>query len=191
MIGQLPESLTVNGEDYPIRSDYRDVLAVIEAQADDELTDMEKMVVTIYMLYADFGCASDVLESDIDMEEAYLQAVWFMNCGQGDVDEPQGKPTYDWNKDEQMIFSSVNKVAGKEIRAEAYLHYWTFMGYFNEIQDDLFVTVVSIRDKRNKGKKLDKWEKEFIQNNPKLFDIQTDSMAKKLTEQLRARQKQK
>ena len=63
------------------------------------------------------------------------------------------------------------------------------MGYFNEIQDDLFVTVVSIRDKRNKGKKLDKWEKEFIQNNPKLFDIQTDSMAKKLTEQLRARQK--
>ena len=46
MIGQLPESLTVNGKDYPIRSDYRDVLAVIEAQADDELTDMEKMVVT-------------------------------------------------------------------------------------------------------------------------------------------------
>lgn len=65
MIGQLPESLTVNGKDYPIRSDYRDVLAVIEAQADDELTDIEKMVVTIYMLYADFGCASDVLESDI------------------------------------------------------------------------------------------------------------------------------
>lgn len=189
MIGQLPESLTVNGKDYPIRSDYRDVLAVIEAQADDELTDTERMVVTIYMLYADFGCASDVLNSDIDLEEAYMQAVWFMNCGQDDVDDPQGKPTYDWNKDEQMIFSSVNKVAGKEIRAEAYLHYWTFMGYFNEIQDDLFVTVVSIRDKRNKGKKLDKWEKEFIQNNPKLFDIQTDSMAKKLTEQLRARQK--
>jgi len=58
MIGQLPESLTVNGKDYPIRSDYRDVLAVIEAQADEELTDIEKMVVDVKAMRTMPTCSS-------------------------------------------------------------------------------------------------------------------------------------
>ncbi len=31
MIGGLPETLTVGGREYPIRTDYRDVLQVLEA----------------------------------------------------------------------------------------------------------------------------------------------------------------
>ena len=47
MIGALPEELTLGGEDYPIRTDYRNVLQVFEAFQDPELTQEEKWIVVI------------------------------------------------------------------------------------------------------------------------------------------------
>ena len=47
MIGALPETLTVGGEEYPIRTDYRNVLQVFEAFQDPELTQEEKWIVVI------------------------------------------------------------------------------------------------------------------------------------------------
>ena len=56
MIGALPEALTVGGEDYTIRTDYRNVLQVFEAFQDPELTQEEKWIVAIYLLFEDFVC---------------------------------------------------------------------------------------------------------------------------------------
>ena len=39
------------------------------------------------------------------------------------------------------------------------------------IGEGVFNTIVSIREKRRKGKKLEKWEKEFYQNNKTLVDL--------------------
>ena len=40
-----------------------------------------------------------------------------------------------------------------------------------EIQDGLASQVWAIRQKRAKGKKLEKWEKEFERNNPELVKL--------------------
>ena len=40
-----------------------------------------------------------------------------------------------------------------------------------EIGECTFSTVVSIRSKRAKGKKLDKWEEEFYRENRKMIDL--------------------
>lgn len=53
------------------------------------------------------------------------------------------------------------------------MHWWTFLGYFGEIEEGLFSTVVNIRNKRANGKKLDKWEIEFYNKNKALINIQT------------------
>ena len=45
------------------------------------------------------------------------------------------------------------------------MHWWTFIGYFDEIGEGTFSQVLSIRQKRAKGKKLEKWEQEFLKNN--------------------------
>lgn len=160
----LPTSLEVNGTEYPIRSDYRPCLEIFEAMADQELSTEEKWLVALQILYED-----DIPPEHY--EEAIMQALWFLNGG----DEPQGtsheKPIYDWEQDEQMIFSAVNKVAGKEIRIEPYIHYWTFKGYFNEIGEGLFTSVVNIRRKNRKKKRLDKAEQEFYRNNKALIDL--------------------
>ena len=69
------------------------------------------------------------------------------------------------------FFPAVNAVAGRETRAEKYMHWWTFLGYFMEIREGVFATVVRIRTKKLEGKTLDKWEKEFYQKNKKICDL--------------------
>ena len=66
---------------------------------------------------------------------------------------------------------AVNKVAGKELRAEKYMHWWTFLGYFMEVEDGLFSQVLSIRQKKARHKKLEKWEKEFEKENLDLVKL--------------------
>jgi hypothetical protein len=170
MIGALPEVLTVGGEDYPIRADYRNILQVFEAFQDPDLQPEEKWIVAIYLLIEDFSCADDVLQAAQDgfsLEDAINQISWFISVGHPERQVLE-LPTYNWKQDEQMIFSAVNKVAGRETRELEYLHWWTFLGYFNEVGEGLFRDIVRIRYKLNKGKKLDKDEKEFFSHNKEL-----------------------
>lgn len=170
MIGALPEVLTVGGEDYRIRADYRNILQVFEAFQDPELEPEEKWIVAIYLLFDGFSCGDDVLQAaqnGFHLEEAMKQIEWFISAGQPEK-EILGLPTYNWKQDEQIIFSAVNKVAGKETRELEYLHWWTFLGYFNEVGEGTFSFIVGIRNKLNKGKKLEKHEKEFLSHNKEL-----------------------
>lgn len=170
MIGALPEVLTVGGEDYPIRTDYRNILQVFEAFQDPDLQPEEKWIVAIYLLFEDFSCDDDVLQAaqnGFDLEEAMKQISWFISAGQPEKQVLE-QPTYNWTQDEQMIFSAVNKVAGRETRELEYLHWWTFLGYFNEVGEGTFSFIVGIRNKMNKGKKLEKHEKEFLSHNKEL-----------------------
>lgn len=179
MIGRLPTTLNINGTNRAIRSDFRVALLIFQAFNDPELSEQEKAWVMLDCLYED-------LESipPEDYQEAYDQAVWFLDGGiqEDETKYRASKKVLDWEQDEQMIFSSVNKVAGKEIRAVDYLHWWTFLGYFNEIGEGLLSTVISIRQKKNKGKKLEKYEQEFYRENKTLIDIKTRLTAEEQAE---------
>ena len=168
MIGRLPTTLKINGVDRAIRSDFRVALLIFQAYNDPELSDLEKTWVMLDCLYENL---EDIPSEDI--EEACKQAVWFLDGGMvhEDSNYKKSKKVIDWEQDEQMIFSAVNKVAGKETRAAEYVHWWTFLGYFNEIGEGLLSTVISIRQKKNKGKKLEKYEQEFYRENKALIDI--------------------
>lgn len=172
MIGTLPEELMVGGTAYPIRTDYRDVLQIFEAFQDPELYPEEKHIVSVYLLFADFTGPDDVdaaVEDGFDIEEAVKQIAWFIAAGRPGKKEDH--TTYSWNQDEQMIFSAINKVAGTETRELPYLHWWTFVGYFNEIEECTFTYIMGIRHKINEGKKLEKHEKEFLAKNRELVEI--------------------
>lgn len=174
MIGALPETLAVGGVEYTIRTDYRNVLQMFEAFQDPELTQEEKWIVAIYLMFEDFFCDDDVLQAardGFDLDESMKQISWFISAGQPEKQVLE-KPTYNWKQDEQIIFSSVNKVAGKETRELEYLHWWTFLGYFYEIGEGTFSFVVGIRHKMNTGKKLEKHEKEFLSHNKELVRLE-------------------
>lgn len=175
MIGGLPETLTVGGREYPIRTDYRDVLQVLEAFSDEELEHIEKWIVAVYLLFEDFSCVDDVLEAvedGFDLGEAVEQISWFLSVGKPE-EKDRDAPLYDWKQDEQMIFAAVNKVAGREVREADYMHWWTISGYVNSVdKDDFWTFVISIRDKLNKKKKLEKNEREFLNKNRELVILE-------------------
>lgn len=185
MIGSLPESFTIDGLDYPIRTDYRNILQVFEAFSDPELTQEEKWVVAIYLVFADFFCAEDVILAayeGFNIQEAVDQLSWFITAGAPER-EVLEKPTYSWQKDEQIIFSAVNKVAGTEVRNLEYLHWWTFLGYFNEVGEGTFSFIVGIRNKLNRGKKLEKHEKDFLTRNKELVKLERPKTKEELEQE--------
>lgn len=167
MIGELPEYLEISGKPYRINADFRAVLNIFQAFNDPELTDNEKCFICVNNLYQDF---ETIPENDLQM--AINHAYWFV--GGGNIAEKNNThkvKIIDWEQDEFLYFPAVNKVAGFETRAVKFLHWWTFLGYFNEIGEGLFSQVLHIRDKKSKGKKLEKWENEFLSNNRNLVEI--------------------
>ncbi len=180
MLGTLPTSLEIHGKAYKIRSDYRNILRIFEAFADKELSDNEKLLLCLKRLYIDFDKIPRVY-----YHEAYQEAHKFISCNAQNDDRPPIR-TFNWAKDEQLIFPAVNKTAGFEVRAVDYLHWWTFLGYFESIDGDgLFGTVLSIRQKKARGKKLEKHEREFWQNNRALMalDVEPEQVRPKTAEE--------
>jgi hypothetical protein len=76
-----------------------------------------------------------------------------------------------WKHDFKSLVAPVNRVLGYEIRSVNYLHWYTFLSAYFEIGECQFQTIVSIRSKRMKGKKLENWEQEFYRENKKMVDL--------------------
>lgn len=169
MIGYLPQSLNIDGEEYAINSDFRVALTIFEAYNDEALSDYEKMLCCLKCLFK---------EIPLNADEALKQANWFLDGG----DMPKSKKApvklMDWEYDQSIYFPAVNKVAGYETREAEYLHWWSFLGLFNEIGEGLYSQVMNIRSKRAKHKKLEKWEREFYNEHKELINI-----PEKLTEE--------
>ena len=166
LLGSLPRTLNVGGREYKIRSDFRSVLRIIAAFNDEELSTEEKVYVCLRQLYEDFNSIPAR-----GYVEAYEQAMWFLNCG-SEPNDKKNQKIVDWEKDEQLIFPAVNKVAGQEVRLTQYMHWWTFMGFFQSIdREDTYGYVLMLRQKRAKGKPLEKHESEFWNNNRDICDL--------------------
>ncbi len=159
MIGELPKSLSVNNVEYNIRSDFRDILKIVCAFNDPELENEEKIYVCLYILFKDFD---SIPKSQY--EAAFKVALGFIDHG-ATGDNKKSPRTMDWEQDENIMFPALNKVAGFETRTADYVHWWTFMGYFMEISEGVFSHVLSLRGKKAKNKKLEKWEREYWNAN--------------------------
>ena len=173
MIGLLPTSLEIDGEQYEINSDFRIALLIFEAYADKELIYCEKAAVCLNCLYK---------EVPKNVEEALKKALWFLDGGDMPKSKRQPKPLINWDQDEGIIFPALNKVAGKEIREIDYMHWWTVLGLFNEIGEGLYSNVINIRYKLAHNKKLSKGEQDFYRNNKELIDIKVKLTAEEQDE---------
>lgn len=158
MIFDLPTTIEFGGQEWAINTDYRDVLTVISAFEDPELDEREKAFVCMHNIYVDF----DKIPQD-NYQEAIDKAIKFID--RGEEKREKGPRTMDWEQDANIIFPAINHVAGFEVRSVEYLHWWTFIGYFLEIKDSTAATVLSLRQKKARGKKLEKWEKEYWNSN--------------------------
>ena len=160
---ELPTSLNIGGVGYAIRTDFRDVLKILSFFSSPNYEEDEKWMICMRILFPNWQ------EIPPDRyNEAAEQATHFIDAGIRGDNKP--KPTtMDWEHDAPIIIPAINRVAGADVRALGYLHWWTFIGYYMEIGRSLFSSVVSIRQKQAKGKKLEKEEKEFLKENKALI----------------------
>lgn len=172
----LPTSVEINGESFKIREkgDFRMVLHCFEIMAAEDLNDKEKALACLIVFYEKFNTIEDVLTQlkDEAFEQAVIGMFNFMNIGQ--ENNPKQASTVkliDWEKDSLLVTSAINNVAGKEIRAEKYLHWWTFISYYMAIGDCALSQIVAIRYKIAHNEKLEKHEKKFRNENPQYFNI--------------------
>ena len=167
MMWNLPISVEIDGKEYAItnKCDYRMVLDVICALNDNDLDDEQKIRTALYIFY------QDISECD-DFEKAVKEMYKIIAYGEEDDGQSENKPKLmDWEHDFNVLVAPVNRVLGYEIRSVDYLHWYTFLSAYFEIGECQFQTIVSIRSKRMKGKKLDDWEKEFYRENKKMVDL--------------------
>ena len=161
----LPTSLTIGEVVYPIRYNWRAVLDALIACADPELDGEGKAICILTILFPTWK------EIPADrLTEALQRACEFIDCGQKDDGKTKPK-MIDWEQDAAIIIPEINKVAGKEIRLDPNIHWWTFFGWFMGIGDGLLASVLHIRSKKSKGEKLEKWEQDFYKANKAIVDM--------------------
>ena len=164
MIFDLPTALEVGGRTWDIATDFRDILRILTAFEDPDLTEEERATILLYNLYVDL----EEMPREC-LQEAFDKAIEFIDAGHND--DKDGPRTMDWEQDAPLIFPAVNRAAGFEVRSCAYLHWWTFVGLFMEIRDTTYATVLGLRQKKARGKKLEKHEQEFWRQNKRICVI--------------------
>lgn len=161
----LPTSLMIGEVAFPIRFGWRAVMDIFAAYADSELDDDMKTEIMLQIIYPDW----DKIPPQM-LPEAIGKACEFLDCGMK-PDKKNRPRTMDWEQDAAIIIPAINSVAGREIRLDPDLHWWTFFGWYMSISDSLFSSVVRLRQKKAKGKKLEKHEEEFYRENQKIIDL--------------------
>ena len=159
-------SVEIDGKEYAIRNkcDYRVVLDVIDALNDDELEMENRIQCALFIFYEDLsGC--DNIQLAIDEMTRIISL--------GEEKEQDNKPQImNWQHDFRHIAPPISRVLGYSVRDENnYTHWYDFVGAYQEIGECFWANIVSVRSKRMKGKTLDKWEREFYNENRKLIDL--------------------
>lgn len=175
-IWKLPTSLKIGEVDWNMRTDFRDVLYAISYfnNPDYELDEAWEICLTV------------IIENYKEMpsylkNEAAEKVMGFIDMGQKDDGKPKPR-VMDWEQDAPIIIPAINKVMGKEVRTLEYCHWWTFIGAYMEIGESTFSNVLHIRQKKAKGKKLEKHEQEFYKENKSVIDLKKKYSEQELEE---------
>ncbi len=159
----LPREAVIEGKTYGLHTDFREILEIFSYLEDPDLPEFIRWQVAMTLFYGG------------PLEDAHFQKgaeyfAWFVSGGREEKGSP-GPKLLDWEQDAHMIVADVNKVAGREIRELPYVHWWTFLSWFHGIGEGQLSTVVSIRQKKQEGKKLSDWEMDFYRRNKGLVDL--------------------
>lgn len=174
----LPLVVELDGKDFKItnKCDYRVILDIFEVFNDEEMSLAERQRIALYIFYKD---VDEDISQIKDLKQALIEMYKIINM-QSEFDEnvenqkhEENRPKLmDWSFDFNLIAPAVSKVLGYDVRTPDKLtHWWTFLGAYQEIGECVFANVVSIRNKIKKGKKLEKHEREFYEQNRKIIDL--------------------
>lgn len=167
LIEGLPTAIDIKGEIYDINANYQTGLKIITAFEDTELTQFEKCMVLVELLY------KDIPE---DLNEAVKQGIRFLDCGEGNEGSGSSDSIrkYSFTQDDKYIFSAVDKVLNGKLSKGDFVHWWEFVLAFMELPEDCMISkLIYLRTQKAKGK-LSKEERELYYSIKNLVDLEND-----------------
>lgn len=169
MMWDLPVSVTIHNIEYLIRNkcDYRVILDTIVALNDKELSLENRLKCALYIFYEDLTQIEDV-------QEAISQMMKIINLGKECISHQDDNmpPLMSWEHDFPLIAPPVSRILGYSVRDENnYTHWYDFIGAYQEIGECSWSTIVSIRNKRRKGRKLDDEERRIYEENKEIINL--------------------
>jgi hypothetical protein len=160
----LPETVTVDGREYPIDADFRSCLNIVLAFDDAELTGQEKQAILLNNLF---------IEMPDNIEAALTAASLFINGNQPRDEETEAQPVYySFQKDSRFIFSAFQQVHKIDLETTS-LHWWKFCALFVGLfgSETPFANLVSLRQRVHSGKAT-KEERQAAEDMGDMFVIE-------------------
>ena len=177
---RLPTKAVLSGKEYGFHGDFRDILEIFSYLEDPDLPEYLKWRIAVALFY-------EAKIPDAHFGEAMEYLADFL-CGGNRQEEKAAPKLLDWEQDAPVIIAEVNKVAGQEIRAIPFVHWWTFLSWFHGIGEGQLSTLVGIREKLRKGKRLEDWEKEFYRAHKEKVDLKVRYSHQELAERQKLKQ---
>lgn len=127
---KYPTSVKVNGKIYPLNSDFRVAIRCNEIYTDNSITNAEKSLAVIYLLFGDEG-----LSNEQDYEKLLELGCKFLMCGMEPKETTNEEPDMDYIQDEKYIESSFKYDYGYDPYKMDYLHWWEFFNDLNNLSN--------------------------------------------------------
>ena len=133
----LPDTITVDGREYAIHTDFRDWIRFCEMLLDEELKEEEKVYIAL-MMYKEEQ-PSNIQLALKGLTDFYLMAEEVVNDTEEQIEEHTEeievtpKPIYDWTVDSAYIIGAFQKTYGIDLMNIEYMHWWRFKALFTSI----------------------------------------------------------
>ena len=164
----LPESVTIDGIEYPINCDFR-IGMQFESIIKGEGSDAEKLVKLLRMYYP---------RIPLNVEDAIEKLVWFYRCGEKEEKEEKKEryqrrtskePAFSFAQDSPYIYAAFKEQYDIDL-TETNLHWWKFMALFESLGEETKMSkIMYYRKVSTSGMSKDK--RAFINEMKKLYKI--------------------
>ena len=132
---------------------------------DNELTDREKGIILLKNLYK---------EIPVNIEEAVEKGIRFLDRGkspQGSESQKLQDRRYSFKKDDNYIYSAVDRVLSGRLSKGELVHWWEFVMAFMEMPEDCMISkIIYYRTQYAKGK-LTPEERRAYNESIELFEL--------------------
>ncbi len=169
----LPEAVIIDGKEYPINTDFRVAVKIMEAFESPELTNVEKNEIMLELLYGEDNIPSNTLEA-ARMASLFLDAdnnsIKEKDALDDNSDSSGASRLYSFTQDAKFIFSGIYQTHGIDVTTQK-MHWWKFVILFMDLDSDCFFSqLLQFRSKLKKGT-LTKEEREWYLANKTIVDL--------------------
>lgn len=170
LIDKLPNSVVIDGMEYAINSDFRTSIQFEILMCRNDIDKAEKLSNGLILYYP-------IIPANI--LEAIEKIMWFYSCGKdnnvtnnnGNDENANNSKIYDYNYDDDYIFSAFISQYRIDLNSIDYLHWWKFKAMFKALNEDNKIVKIMEYRSMDISKISDKSQREFYKKMKKIYEI--------------------